>query len=84
MHLPIFTAWSSPGRHEPFQFSKQLLSTSSLADIVLVVWEAMEIGSNLQDHSLEDRDTRENLTSPVFAVPGAEQGLGYNKKRLNH
>lgn len=44
----------------------------------------MEIGSNLQDHSLEDRDTQENLTSPVFAVPGAEQGLGYNKKGLNH
>ena len=70
MHLPIFTAWSSPGGHEPFQFSKQLLSTSSLADIVLVIWEAMETGSNLHDHSLEDRDTQENLTSPVFAVPG--------------
>lgn len=69
MHMPIFTVWSSPGGHEPFQFSKQLLSPSSLANIAPVVREAMETGSNLQDHSLEeDRDSRENLTffAPLF------------------
>lgn len=63
MHVPIFTAWSSHGGQETFQFSKQLLSPSSLANIVPVVREAMETGSNLQDHSLEeDRDSGENLT----------------------